>query len=116
MIGDLADITVLNFGAEGIARPEPWRALTRKYANKYHQGDRTPKLILTGHLRESFVHTVTSESATLTNTADYADAHQFGEMHRNLPRRGFYPIDSDGQLTDFAFARQREILNAHFEV
>ena len=116
MIGDIQDISVLNFGADGIARPNEWRALTRKYANKFHQGDRTPKLILSGHLLASFKHSISDTSATLTNTADYADSHHFGEAYRNLPKRRFYPVDDDGNLTEFALARQREILNLHFQV
>jgi len=116
MIGDIQDISVLNFGADGIARPNEWRALTRKYANAKHQGDRTPKLILSGHLLASFKHSIGDTSATLTNTADYADSHTFGEPYRNLPKRRFYPVDDDGNLTEFALARQREILNLHFQV
>lgn len=115
-IGDLQDIAMMNFGADGMARPNEWRALTKKYANAAHGGDRTPTLILSGHLLASFRHTFTDSQATLTNVAEYADAHHFGELWRNLPMRRYYPVDDAGNLTDFALERQREILNAHFSI
>ncbi len=113
-IGDIQDIAMLNFGADGMARPYPWRKLKQRYANKFHSGDTTPKLILSGAMLASFKHSVSDTSATLTNTAEYADSHQFGEGFRGLPARPYYPITVTGELSEFALARQREILNAHF--
>jgi len=117
MIGDVYDLTVKTFGANGENRPAHWNKLKPKYAREYHGGDRTPTLILTGKMLASFRHTVGENKATLTNTVPYADAHQFGEEFRGLPARPYYPVTPDGEsLTTFALERQREILNAHFSV
>src|ERR1700684_312724 len=90
-IGELQDISMLNFGQDGLARPSQWQPLQLQYAIEYHDGDQTPTLILTGEMRESFVHTVTEDSATLTNTREFADEHQFGNPGRHLPARPYYP-------------------------
>ena len=115
LIGDLQDISMLNFGDKGIDRPAVWAALTEKYAHEYKKGNRTPNLILKGNLLAGFVHQVGSDSATLTNITEYADAHQFGVGYKNLPARPFYPVDESGELTDLAKARQEEIVRSHFE-
>ena len=132
IIGDLQDITVLNFGANGLNRPSEWPQLSEKYAKKYHQGDRTPKLILSDfwhskinggkpHLKDAFVHTFDENGAKLTNTAEYADEHlPFTYAVNNssgIPARPYYPVDISGQnLTPYALGRMRKILDAHFEV
>ena len=115
MIGDLQDISMLNFGDTGINRPAVWIALSEKYANEKKKGNRTPNLILKGDLLAGFVHTIGTDSASLTNLVQYADEHQFGVGYKNLPARPFYPVDESGlELTDFAKARQAEIVLKHF--
>ncbi len=115
MIGELQDISMLNIGNEDYARPSNWPALTKKYADAKKGGDTTPNLILTGSLRESFVHHVTDSCAILTNTADYADEHQFGVGYKNLPARPFYPVSPDGEsLTPFAEERLLGVVVGHF--
>jgi len=115
LIGDLQDISMLNFGDKGIDRPAVWAALTEKYAKEYKKGNRTPNLISKGNLLAGFVHQVGSDSATLTNITEYADVHQFGAAYKNLPARPFYPVDESGELTDLANQRQEEIVRSHFD-
>lgn len=115
-IGEIQDITILNFGTSGIARPEPWSSLSLNYAQERHGGNTTPTLILSGEMRQSFVHVVSENSASLTNVAPYADEHQFGLAYRKLPARPYYPVSADGStLTPFAEDRLREVLVAHFK-
>lgn len=117
MIGDLQSITIQNFGPAGIARPEEWEPLKKRYADKFHKGDTTPKLILSGEMVESFTVEVGDNSASLTNTVPYADEHQFGERYKNLPARPYYPVSQDGQqLTAFAEDRLRAIVERHFHI
>lgn len=67
-------------------------------------------------MQRSFVHTVSDSSASLTNTAPYADEHQFGVSYKKLPARPYYPVTADGStLTPFAENRLREVLIAHFQ-
>jgi len=116
MIGDIYDITILNFGNEGLARPQPWQDLTERYAREKKQGDRTPNLILTGALKSGFVHEVSGDSASITNMVEYADQHQFGAAYKNLPARPYYPVDESGlNLTPYAEGRQMEIVQEHFK-
>ena len=115
MIGEIQDVTVLNFGETGAGRPEEWPTLSPRYAEEYHEGDTTPTLILSGALRGGFVHEVTSESATLTNTVEYADSQQFGESYLKLPARPFYPIDEDGELTPYMQERLAGVVESYFQ-
>jgi len=80
LIGDLQNIAMLNMGNEGIARPKTWRELSKKYADERKHGNITPTLILKGHLRAGFVHQISEDSASLTNTTEYADAHHFDSV------------------------------------
>lgn len=117
MIGELQDISMLNFGNTGIARPADWKILSEKYAREMKNGIRTPNLILKGELLAGFVHTVGENNATLTNLVTYADEHQFGAEYKNLPARPFYPVTRDGEeLTPFAEERLAKIVQEHFQV
>ena len=114
MINDLRFITQSNFGNEGLARPETWQMLSPNYAWEKKKGNRTPNLILKGELLRGFRTAVDGNSATLTNVVPYADEHQFGVVYKNLPPRPFYPIEESGELTEFAKARQEQIVREHF--
>lgn len=116
LIGDLQDISMLNFGDHGINRPAVWAALSEKYAHEKKKGNMTPTLILKGDLLAGFVNQIGADSASLTNIVDYADQHQFGVAYKKLPPRPFYPVDDSGELTEFAKLRQEEIVRSHFEV
>lgn len=116
MIGDIQDITVLNFGQTGLARPQSWQILSDRYAKEKKHGDTTPNLILTGALKSGFVHSFDENSASLTNVVDYADQHQFGAAYKNLPARPYYPVDEFGlNLTPYAEGRQIEIVAEFFQ-
>lgn len=115
LIGDLQDISMLNFGDHGINRPAVWAALSEKYAHEKKKCNQTPTLILKGDLLSGFVHQIGTDSASLTNIVEYADEHQFGVAYKKLPPRPFYPIDDSGELTEFAKLRQAEIVRSHFD-
>lgn len=115
LIGELENISVLNFGESGIARPLEWPRLKEKYAIEYHDADQTPTLILSGDLKNSFVHEIGTDSAKLTNTSEYASDHQEGDPSKNLPARPYFPVTPDGQeLTAYAKERLLEVLDSHF--
>lgn len=117
MIADVYEVTYANFGAAGQARPSDWPALRFGYAQEKHGGDQTPTLILTGALRDGFVHEVTDKYATLTNTVEYADDHQFGVTYKKLPARPYYPVDESGlNFTPYMEARLSSIVENHFRV
>jgi hypothetical protein len=132
VIGEIQDITQLNFGSEGANRPSQWPELADWYAEEYHDGDRTPKLILSEfwhnkkapgqpHLKDAFVHTFDENKATLTNTNTYADEHlpftYAVNRNRNIPFRPYYPVTFDGtDLTPYAWGKIREILELHFRI
>lgn len=125
-IGDIYDQALLTFGANGQDRPADWAELKQKYADEYHGGDTTPTLILdeqnhfqingtTKRLVDSFETRITSNYASITNTARYADQHQFGAAYKGLPARPYYPVNSDGtKLTPEAEARLAKILDDWF--
>ena len=116
LIGDVYDVTVLNFGETGIARPKKWKDLNEKYAKEKHEGNRTPTLILKGDLKEGFEVEFNSEFATLTNNVPYATEHQFGEPYKNLPARPFYPVDENGlTFTTEMVSRLQGVFESHFE-
>jgi phage gpG-like protein len=118
MIGEIEAITTHNFGASGINRPQEWPILSARYAKQYHDGDRTPTLMLSGEMLESFSATVDENSASLTNLAPYADEHLPATYAKNkstiIPPRPYYPIDDSEELTPFAQFRMAEIIDAHF--
>jgi len=117
LIGDVYDVTVLNLGPDGKARPKEWRELNARYAEKYHDGNRTPTLVLSGDLKAGFDVDFNSEFATLTNTVEYAYEHQFGSVWRRLPARPFYPVDETGiNFTDYMVNRLNGILDSHFQL
>lgn len=116
LIVQLHDISVLNFGESGQARPSEWPRLKEKYALEFHDGDQTPTLILSGKMVNSFVHTIGTDSATLTNMAEYASEHQLGDVANRLPARPYFPVDKDGQLTPYALEKLNQILEEHFQV
>lgn len=124
LILDLKEITKGNFGTNGENRTTPWKGLSARYARRV--GRTVPTLILTPperiavgksldkpHLLNQFQHTASSDSASLTNTSDYADNHQFG---KTIPARPFYPVSQNGEtLAPVAKIRFGKILDEHFQ-
>lgn len=100
-----SDITLQNFGDDGLARPTEWADLTEGYAEEYHEGDRTPTLVLTGDLRSSIdVELGNPEYSACYTDNEYAVAQQFG-IPGTLTARPFMPVvgtEEDFELTDFA--------------
>lgn len=101
-----SDIVLKNFGEEGINRPTDWAYLTPNYAEEFHEGDRTPTLVLSGDLRAATnVELGNQDHASCYNDSDYAAEQQFGNPSKNLPARPFFPIVGtidDFELTDYA--------------
>lgn len=123
MINDVLRVTKGNFGPTGIDRPEPWVFLTPDYTRRVGRPFatldlKTPKGKFRKSeyqkLKTSFLTNVGVNSATLTNTVPYADAHQLGEG--NMPRRPFYPVTPDGYLTSFAENRLEQIVDKFFTI
>ena len=123
MIGDVLAVTLKNFGAIGLNRPEPWSFLTPDYARRVKRPFATLDLKTpTGKfkkrsydkLKTGFLTDVSQSRATLTNTVLYADVHQFGLG--NNPPRPYYPVTADGYFTPFMEQRLLDIVHAHFSV
>lgn len=107
VIGKVQAITIANFGETGLDRPQYWPSLSESYARKWHDGDRTPTLVLSDerhalrnpglpHLIDSFQVMLTPNQASLTNLSPYADVHQKGLGW--IPARSYYPADEAGLL------------------
>jgi phage gpG-like protein len=103
-------ICVQNLGEDGIDRPSEWSDLSSKYAKRV--GREYATLDLTGNLLRSIrMETFDDHSTVYVNMDDcpYAARHQFGD--EKMPKRPFFPIDENGEITPYA--RQRVIDAAH---
>ena len=96
-------IAVNNFGFSGEDRPAAWPILSKGYADEFHDGNRIPKLILSGELQESITVSSEPDAAIVHAQAEYAANHQFGDESTNLPARPFFPMFPDGSLTPYSF-------------
>lgn len=125
MIDELYNISVLNFGDTGVARPSPFSPLKDKYALEWKDGDSTPDLLMSFHAHQlrnpdvqyhmvdSFRTTVEDNTATLRNISPYFNQHQFGKGKIYRPTM---PITEDGSdLTQFAKDSLVQTLDEHFQ-
>lgn len=93
-----AEMAFNNLGEDGNNRPVSWKALKKNYANKYHDGDRTPTLILHGDLADSIREGIdysNEDAATVSCNVPYASMHQWGLTNEDgykLPPRPFFPL------------------------
>lgn len=102
-------ITDHNFGFAGEDRPQPWPALSSKYAKEFHGGNRIPKLVLSGDLQSSIQVQESSGNGSAVYTDNpYAMSQQYGDETTNLPARPFFPIIG-GKLTAYT---ENECLDA----
>lgn len=98
----LATVVDHNFGDEGEDRPLMWPDLEPGYARDFHDGDRTPRLILDGNLRASIqVDEFSFGAARVFTMNPYAAEHQFGTPQ--LPARPFFPV-LNHELTEYSKA------------
>jgi hypothetical protein len=82
----LSDIVLQNFGDDGIDRPIQWKPLRAGYAAEFHDGDQTPREILTGALMASIdVELGNPEHSRVFTDCDYAAEQQWG-----VPSQGPY--------------------------
>jgi phage gpG-like protein len=105
MANRYASIVHNNFGTSGEDRPFPWPSLGGAYAFKYHGGDRTPRLILTGELQASIQIYEGNDYAAVWTDNDHADLMQWGseaDDRFNVPARPFFPLYENGTLTPYA--------------
>jgi len=105
----LYDIVQNNFGEAGEDRPEEWVALSPAYARRVGRPHAT--LEVSGKLRYSIqVDGEGPEGGRVWVDPDavpYALAHQFGSG--NIPARPYFPMDENGQLTEYS---QTSVLEA----
>jgi len=100
-----ATIANHNFGFNGEDRPTPWPALSSKYAKEFHDGNRIPKLILSGDLQRSIkIKESNGDGAEVYTDNEYAVDHQYGVPEINLPARPFFSIVGNS-LTPYAEAQ-----------
>lgn len=125
MIDELYNISVLNFGDVGIARPSEFAQLKEKYAIEYKYGDQTPDLTMSYEMHalknpdvqfqmiDSFRTTVAPNKATLMNISPYFNEHQFGKGKMYRPT---IPVNKSGDaLTPFAEESLVQIVDDHFK-
>lgn len=120
MANRYASIVHNNFGDSGEDRPFPWPSLSGAYAFKYHGGDRTPRLQLTGELQASIqIYEGDDYSAVWTDNP-YAETMQWGseaDDRFNVPARPFFPLYENGTLTPYSEAEcimaAQNALNRH---
>lgn len=114
----IADICYNNFGYSGQDRPVEWPALSRGYAEEYHEGDQTPTLELSGDLKSSISITPSNgEYAAVFTNNEYAAAQQWG-IPGKLHARPFFPLYGDAdncELTPFAVAEATSAAIAELE-
>ena len=109
----LSDIVLQNFGDDGIDRPIEWRQLGPGYALRYHEGDRTPREMLTGDLRSSIdVELGNPEQSKVFSHADYSGDQQWGSVWHvtAIPPRPFFPLlgdESQSTLTPYSESEVR---------
>jgi phage gpG-like protein len=106
----LLRITWENFGENGKNRPIEWPALSPRYQRSIGYFG-PPKLILEGDLINS-VRTLGMGDNWVEIGSDlpYASIHQNGEGV--VPARPYFPVTSDDELTPFADAEVRRVIEA----
>lgn len=97
MATTLRAITIYNFGSGGVARTTEWSPLSFGYAESFHEGDRTPTLVLHGELQNSIDMDASDPDHSRVFTDNpYAAIHQFGLVNEDgvqMSPRPFFPID-----------------------
>ncbi len=97
-----SDVVLQNFGENGINRPNDWRILGEQYALDYHDGDRTPTLVLSGDAMRSInVRLGDYESSECFSDNEYLAEHQTGNPERGLPKRPVFPMYDNGEITPY---------------
>lgn len=95
-----------NFGVNKANRPTPWPPLAPSYIKKLKAKSfgtpLVPTLLRSGSLLNSIRMTADQHSATVWTDNPHAATHQFGDSSRNIPARPFFPVDSNGNLTQYA--------------
>ena len=114
MAGRFAEICRENIGTEsGTNRPNHWPELSPRYSKRVGRKEAT--LFFRGELFNAIqIETGNSEFASVlidpsSPAAQYASAHQDGNPTGNLPRRAFFPMDENGDLTEYAKAECVEV-------
>lgn len=118
MANTFATVVHHNFGDDGEDRPSEWQPLRKGYAERYHGGDRTPKLILSGDLQRSIeIDEAGEEAATVSTSNPYAILMQEGGQNEegfNIPARPFFPIVG-GEATPYTAQKCLDACGAQLE-
>jgi len=99
-IGSLVVNEILRFTAEGKSpvSKEKFSKLDKKYADKEHKGDRTPRLRLEGDMMESLGYKIEGGELIVgimdAGEQDKADGHNNFSGKSKLPRRRFIPAEN----------------------
>lgn len=103
------EIVMNNFGYAGAERPWSWERLSPKYAEKV--GRKVATLEVSGALKAAVMKggaEGASVTVSLSNSdIPYATAHHDGvpfgnRSHPGLPGRRVFPMDENGEVTDWA--------------
>ena len=108
-------ITLSNFGMQGMDRPSEWADLSPAYAKKVHREAAT--LNVSGALIGAIKVAYAEDASTVSVSSDdipYALAHQFGNPKGNLPARPYFPIDVNGQVTQYTREQVLDIAKIQF--
>jgi phage gpG-like protein len=108
-------ITLSNFGMQGMDRPSEWADLSPAYAKKVHREAAT--LNVSGALHSAIKVAYAEDASTVSVSSDdipYALAHQFGNPKGNLPARPYFPIDANGQVTQYTREQVLDIAKIQF--
>ena len=102
------DVVRRNFGQIGVDRPLAWVPLSPAYARKV--GRTFATLEVTGALKAAVrVDNSNLDFAKVyasNSDVPYAVVHQQGGKH--MPQRPYFPMDDNGEVTDYAASQVRE--------
>lgn len=98
-VGEYLLTAILNYmqnGESPVSGEKAWDELNEKYAEKYHGGDKTPRLELTGDMKAALSYEFIEDGIKIgildSSESAKADGHnKFSGEKSNLPRRRFIP-------------------------
>lgn len=109
--------TLENFGPVGTDRPSPWERLSERYTRRKLgiRGRAPATLIKSGTLMRSIVWVASSEKAIVNANRPYAAVHQFGGGRRRMPRRPYFPVTEQGEVTYYTRTRLLQDVSVELE-
>lgn len=93
IINSILDLTTE--GVSPVSGERKWKQLTKKYAERFHDGDRTPRLELTGDMKAALGFKNTKDGIAVgimeSSQRPKADGHNNLSGESALPQRRFIP-------------------------